>query len=145
MLHRRRGPSLSSGPIRDLLFCVQPTDPLSNRRSHGRAPPPTRECYALVVPAAYETGYAKAGVYLQDVFVAPEARRRGVGRALLAAVAADARRRGLEFVWWASRSWNTESHAFFRTVATAEEPVIAFAAFGGKFEALADEGDRDSG
>jgi GNAT superfamily N-acetyltransferase len=101
--------------------------------------------YALVVPAAYETGYAKAGVYVQDVFVAPAARRRGVGRALLATVAADARRRGLEFVWWASRSWNTEAHAFFRTVATAEEPVIAFAAFGSKFDALADEGDRDSG
>jgi GNAT superfamily N-acetyltransferase len=101
--------------------------------------------YALVVPAAYETGYAKAGVYLQDVFVAPEARRRGVGRALLAAVAADARRQGLEFVWWVSRSWNTDAHAFFRTLATAEEPVVAFAAFGGEFEALADEGDRDSG
>jgi GNAT superfamily N-acetyltransferase len=98
--------------------------------------------YALVVPAAYETGYAKAGVFLQDVFVAPDARRRGVGRALLAAVAADARRRGLEFVWWASRSWNTESHEFFRTVATIEEPVIAFAAFGSAFETLADEGDR---
>src|SRR5687767_14993916 len=60
--------------------------------------------YALVVPAAYETGYAKAGAYVQDVFVAPEARHRGVGRALMAAVAADARKRGLEFLWWVSRS-----------------------------------------
>jgi GNAT superfamily N-acetyltransferase len=101
--------------------------------------------YALVVPAAYETGYAKAGVYVQDVFVEPAARRRGVARALLAAVAADARKRGLEFVWWVSRSWNTDAHVFFRTVATAEEPVIAFAAFDGRFEALADEGDRESG
>jgi GNAT superfamily N-acetyltransferase len=101
--------------------------------------------YALVVPAAYETGYAKAGVYVQDVFVAPVARRRGVGRALLAAVAADARKRGLEFIWWASRTWNTESHAFFRTLATVEEPIIAFAAVGGEFETLADEGDRHSG
>ena len=58
---------------------------------------------------------------------------------------ADARRQGLEFVWWASRSWNTDAHAFFRTFATAEETVVAFAAFGGQFEALADEGDRDSG
>jgi GNAT superfamily N-acetyltransferase len=97
--------------------------------------------YALVVPAAYETGYAKAGVYVQDVFVAPGARQRGVGRALMAAVAADARRRGLEFVWWASRTWNTESHVFFRTLATVEEPVIAFAMFGDQFTRLADEGD----
>ena len=89
--------------------------------------------YALVVPAAYETGYAKAGVYVQDVYVAPEARRQGAARALMAAVAADARRRGLEFMWWASRSWNTESHAFFRTLATVEERVIAFATFGGEF------------
>lgn len=101
--------------------------------------------YALVVPAAYETGYAKAGVYLQDVFVIPEVRKRGVGRALMAAVAADARRRGLEFVWWASRTWNTESHAFFRTLATVEEPVVAFATFGDQFIALADEGDEAGG
>jgi GNAT superfamily N-acetyltransferase len=100
--------------------------------------------YALVVPAAYETGYAKAGVYVQDVFVAPEARHQGAGRALMAAVAADARRRGLEFVWWASRSWNTQSHAFFRTLATVEEPVIAFATFGEEFTRLADEGDSES-
>jgi hypothetical protein len=63
-----------------------------------------------------------------------------VGRALVATVAADARRRGLEFVWWASRTWNTESHAFFRTLATVEEPVVAFAVFGDRFDKLADEG-----
>jgi hypothetical protein len=58
----------------------------------------------------------------------------------MAAVAADARRNGLEFVWWASRTWNTEAHAFFRTFATVEEPIIAFAAFGDQFDKLADEG-----
>jgi GNAT superfamily N-acetyltransferase len=97
--------------------------------------------YALVVPAAYETGYAEAGVYLQDLFVDPEARRHGAGRALMAAVAADARRRGLRYVWWASRAWNTDAHAFFRTLATVEEPIVAFAAFGDEFTKLADEGD----
>jgi GNAT superfamily N-acetyltransferase len=96
--------------------------------------------YALVVPAAYETGYAEAGVYVQDLFVSPEARRRGVGRALMAAVAADARRRGLTFVWWASRTWNRDSHDFFRTIATVEEPVVAFAVFGDDFDRLADDG-----
>ena len=80
-------------------------------------------------------------MYVQDVFVAPEARQRGVGRALMAAVAADARRRGFEFMWWASRTWNTESHAFFRTLATVQEPVIAFATFGEEFTRLADEGE----
>lgn len=98
--------------------------------------------YALAVPAAYETAYAKAGMYLQDLFVEPTARRRGVGRSLLATVAAAARCRGLEFVWWASRTWNTDSHEFFRTVATVEEPVVAFAAFGDEFTKLANEGDE---
>jgi ribosomal protein S18 acetylase RimI-like enzyme len=80
-------------------------------------------------------------VYVQDVFVAPEARRRGIGRALMAGVAADTRRRGLEFIWWASRAWNTESHAFFRKLASVEEPVVAFATFGNEFTRLADEGE----
>jgi GNAT superfamily N-acetyltransferase len=96
--------------------------------------------YALAVPGAYETGFAKAGLYVQDVFVVPEARRRGAGRALIAAIAADARTHGFEFLWWASRAWNTEAHAFFRTIATIEEPVIAFAAFGDQFTRLADAG-----
>lgn len=95
--------------------------------------------YALVVPAAYETGYAKAGVYVQDLFVAPEARRCGAARSLLAAIAADTRARGLEFMWLASRAWNTESHAFFRTVASVEEPVLAFAIFGDELATLADQ------
>jgi GNAT superfamily N-acetyltransferase len=98
--------------------------------------------YALVVSHAYETGYAQAGVYVQDLFVSPEARHRGLGRALMAAVAADTRARGLRFLWWASRTWNTASHDFYRTLATAEEPVIAFATFGDEFTRLADEGAR---
>jgi hypothetical protein len=47
-------------------------------------------------------------------------------------------------MWWASRAWNTDSHAFFRTLATVDEPVIAFAAFGDEFTTLADEGDSQS-
>jgi GNAT superfamily N-acetyltransferase len=95
--------------------------------------------YALFVPA-YETGYGLAGLYVQDLYVAPAHRRHGVGRALLAALAAEARTRGLGFLWWASRTWNTEAHAFFRRFATVEEPVLAFAAFGEKLEELAAEG-----
>jgi GNAT superfamily N-acetyltransferase len=74
---------------------------------------------------------------VQDLYVSPAHRRRGVGRALLAALCHEARTRGRGFLWWASRTWNTEAHAFFRQFATVEEPVIAFAAFGEQFERLA--------
>jgi GNAT superfamily N-acetyltransferase len=97
--------------------------------------------YALVVPA-YETGHGLPGLYLQDLFVTAAHRRGGIGRALLAAVAAEARARGLGFVWWAAKPWNTAAHAFFRRFAAVEEPVVAFATFGEAFERLAAEGGR---
>jgi GNAT superfamily N-acetyltransferase len=96
--------------------------------------------YALVVPGAYETSYAKAGAFVQDLFVSPEVRRTGIGRALMAAIAADTCRRGFEFMWWVSRTWNTEAHAFFRRIATVEEPVVAFATFGDALVRLAADG-----
>jgi hypothetical protein len=60
----------------------------------------------------------------------------------MAAIAADACRRGFEFMWWVSRTWNTEAHAFFRRIATVEEPVVAFATFGDDLKRLSDDGER---
>jgi GNAT superfamily N-acetyltransferase len=94
--------------------------------------------YALFLPA-YESAYAVAGLYVADLYVAPSHRRQGVGRALLAALAAEARARGLGFLWWVSRAWNRDAHAFFRRFAAVEDPVIAFATFGEPFERLAAE------
>ncbi|MGE0713205.1 MAG: N-acetyltransferase family protein [Planctomycetota bacterium] len=42
----------------------------------------------------YSTWEGRRGIYLEDLYVRPAARRRGVGRALLAALAAEVRRRG---------------------------------------------------
>ena len=96
--------------------------------------------YALFVPA-YETAHALAGLYVADLYVTPSHRRRGVGRALLGALAAEARTRGVGFLWWVSRAWNADAHAFFRRVAAVEEPVLAFATFGEALERLAAEDD----
>ena len=42
--------------------------------------------YALFY-RAYATEHAERGLYLQDLYVVPEAHRQGTGRALMAAVA----------------------------------------------------------
>jgi len=44
--------------------------------------------------ATYETEFAARGFYMGDLYVAPGHRRRGVGRALVAAMAEEARARG---------------------------------------------------
>jgi ribosomal protein S18 acetylase RimI-like enzyme len=95
--------------------------------------------YALFLDA-YEPVYAARGLYLCDVYVVPRARRSGVGRALIAAVAAHARRRRRTFVWWVARAWNKPAQRFYRTLGAVEEKVVAHAVTFDAFEALAKEG-----
>lgn len=89
---------------------------------------------------AYSTEWASRGLYLEDLFVAPAARRSGVGRALMAAVAALARRRGLSFLWWCSRPQNAAANAFYATMETLSEEILAHAMAFAEFERLAKEG-----
>jgi GNAT superfamily N-acetyltransferase len=94
--------------------------------------------YALYCDA-YETGYAARGYYLCDIFVEPAARRRGIGRSLVASVAKLARDQDRSFVWWASKEWNTEAQAFYDSLGAVSEPVVAHALVFDVFEALARE------
>jgi ribosomal protein S18 acetylase RimI-like enzyme len=68
--------------------------------------------YALFYDA-YEPAYAARGVYLADLCVTASARGRGVGRALMDAVAMDAGRRGRSYVWWLSAPTNGGAQAFY--------------------------------
>jgi ribosomal protein S18 acetylase RimI-like enzyme len=96
--------------------------------------------YAILVPA-YESGWAARGFYVSDLHVTEAARQRGVGRALLAAVAAAARRHGASYIWWCSKAWNVEAQAFYRKIGAIEEPVMAHALTRGRFERLVTEGE----
>ena len=60
------------------------------------------------------TRIAKPGIYLEDVFVIPQYRSRGVGRALLARLAAIARYRDCGRIEWAVLDWNEPAIAFYR-------------------------------
>jgi GNAT superfamily N-acetyltransferase len=55
--------------------------------------------------------------YLQDLFTAPEARGRGVGRALIEAVYAAAREAGIQRVYWQTHTTNATGRALYDKVA----------------------------
>ena len=55
--------------------------------------------------------------YLQDLFVAEEARGHGIGRALIEAVASEARAGGASRVYWLTQEANTTARALYDRVA----------------------------
>lgn len=55
--------------------------------------------------------------YLQDLFTAPEARGRGVGRALIAAVTDWARERDCSRVYWSTHETNATARRLYDQVA----------------------------
>lgn len=65
---------------------------------------------------SYSTWRGRHGVYLEDLFVRPEHRGAGHGRALLAALAAEAVRHGCARVEWAVLDWNTPAIDFYRSL-----------------------------
>ncbi len=62
----------------------------------------------------YSTFRGKPGIYLEDLFVIPEARGRGVGKALLLHVRDIAVDRGCGRMEWAVLSWNEPAIGFYR-------------------------------
>jgi GNAT superfamily N-acetyltransferase len=56
------------------------------------------------------------GIYLEDLYVQPAQRGRGLGRALLATLAQECVRRGYARLEWSVLDWNEPSIAFYRTL-----------------------------
>jgi GNAT superfamily N-acetyltransferase len=61
----------------------------------------------------FSTFLGQPGIYLEDLFVVPEARGQGVGKALLAELARLAVARGCGRVEWAVLDWNTPAIRFY--------------------------------
>jgi GNAT superfamily N-acetyltransferase len=68
----------------------------------------------VVFFTTFSTFLCIQGIWLEDLFVRPEHRRAGVGRALLAAVAARLRERGGERLEWSALHWNELALGFYR-------------------------------
>ena len=62
----------------------------------------------------FSTFLGKPGIYLEDLYVRPEARGRGAGKQLLAWLARTALERGCARLDWAVLDWNEPSIGFYR-------------------------------
>lgn len=62
----------------------------------------------------FSTFLGKPGIYLEDLFVRPESRGRGIGKRLLAWLAALALERGCARLDWAVLDWNEPSIGFYK-------------------------------
>jgi GNAT superfamily N-acetyltransferase len=69
--------------------------------------------YAVYFPT-FSSFLASPGVWLEDLFVRPSHRRFGIGRALLAEVAARTAERGGARLEWAALDWNELALGFYR-------------------------------
>ena len=86
----------------------------------------------------YSTFRGQPGIYLEDLFVDPQMRGRGVGKALLAHLARLAKERGCGRLEWAVLDWNTPSIEFYKSLgAVPLDDWITFRLIGEALEKLA--------
>jgi GNAT superfamily N-acetyltransferase len=64
----------------------------------------------------FSTWLGRPGLYLEDLFVKPEKRGKGYGRALLVELAKIARDRGCGRMEWAVLDWNEPAIKFYRSL-----------------------------
>lgn len=87
----------------------------------------------------YDSERAAGCFIIVDLYVAPAARRHGLGRALMAGMAAEARRRGAGCLWWGVDDGDDEAFAFYRAIgAEAAEHFTGMILIDRAFTVLAD-------
>ncbi|MGD9934634.1 MAG: N-acetyltransferase family protein [Dehalococcoidia bacterium] len=87
----------------------------------------------------YSTWLGKPGIWLEDLFVKPEQRGRGHGKALLVELARIAVERGCGRVEWSVLDWNEPSIAFYKALgAVAMDEWTTYRLEGGAIGRLAE-------
>ena len=81
----------------------------------------------------FSTWLGRPGLYLEDLFVRPDVRGKGFGRALLERLAQIAKERGCGRMEWAVLDWNDPAIQFYRKLGA--EPMSEWTVF-----RLAEEG-----
>ena len=71
--------------------------------------------FALFFPN-FSTFLGRPGIYLEDLFVSPEFRGKGIGRAMLAYIAGLAKERGCGRLEWSVLDWNEPAIKLYRGI-----------------------------
>jgi GNAT superfamily N-acetyltransferase len=138
--HVRAATPADVGPITDLmrglaeyeklthLFIA--TDELLNDALFG--PHPAAECLATEVDGAvigyalffhnYSTFLGRKGLYLEDLYVHPDHRGKGLGKAMLTRLAALAVERGCARFEWSVLDWNQPAIDFYEVMGAVVMP-----------------------
>ncbi|MCZ6672556.1 MAG: GNAT family N-acetyltransferase, partial [Verrucomicrobia bacterium] len=61
----------------------------------------------------FSTFLAKPGLYLEDLFVKPDVRGKGIGKQLLLTLAREANEKDCGRMEWMALDWNTPAHDFY--------------------------------
>jgi GNAT superfamily N-acetyltransferase len=105
---------------------LDPPDEAAQRRllQDGFGPQPRFEVYLAeleaeavgyaIVLETYSSFLAQPTLYLEDLFIRPEARRQGAGTTLLRFLAAEAVRRGCGRMEWIVLDWNELAQGLYR-------------------------------
>ncbi|OBG84279.1 GCN5 family acetyltransferase [Mycobacterium sp. NS-7484] len=88
----------------------------------------------------FSTWDGVAGVYLEDLYVRPAFRRRGLARKLLSTLAAECVQQGYSRLSWAVLNWNVNAIALYDAVGgTPQTEWTTYRVSGAELTALADE------
>jgi len=94
----------------------------------------------------YSTWQGRHGLYLEDLYVAPEHRGQGAGKALLSHLAHIAVQHDCGRFEWSVLDWNTPSIAFYDSLgARPQSEWIRYSMTGDALHALAAASTTDSG
>jgi GNAT superfamily N-acetyltransferase len=75
---------------------------------------------------SFATSRGREVMYLEDLSVLPDYRRKGVARALLKALAAEAHIRGFPSIYWIMMGWNDGARALYAEAGAELEDGIVF-------------------
>jgi GNAT superfamily N-acetyltransferase len=90
---------------------------------------------------SFSTFLGRPGIYLEDLYVKPEFRGRGIGRALLAHLARLAKGRGCGRLEWAVLDWNEPAIKLYKSIgAVPMDEWTVYRVAGEALETLATRG-----